>query len=95
MSIEITHVRFADPEHQSHETITHFKWKNVEKRSTGDREAESMVIWLEYPSNTAYIGTGSNRRYLAVVEPETGSAYIQAHYDDEGWSDDLLLLPQF
>ena len=95
MAIEITHVRFANLEHKSHETITHFKWRNVEKRSTGDREAESMVIWLGYPSNTAYIGTGSNRRYLAVVEPEGGSAYIRAHYDDEGWSDDLLELPQF
>ena len=94
MAIEITHVRFTDPEHKSHETITHYKWKNVEKRSTGDREAESMVTWLGFPSNTAYVGSGSNRRYLSVVEADDGSPSIRAH-DDEGWSDDLLELPQF
>lgn len=95
MAIEITHVRFADPEHKSHETVTHYKWKNVEKRSTGDRDAESMVTWLGFPPNTAYVGTGSNRRYLAVVESEGGATHIRAHHDDEGWSDDLLELPQF
>ncbi len=95
MAIEITHVRFANPEHKTHDTITRLKWKNVEKRSTGDRDLESMVTWLGFPSNTAYVGTGSNRRYLAVVGAEDGPAHIRAHHDDAGWSDDLLELPQF
>jgi len=69
LAIEITHVRFADPEHKSHETSG-------------------------FPSDTAYVGSGSNRRYLSVVESEEGSPSIRAH-DDEGSSDDPLELPQF
>lgn len=55
----------------------------------------AVASWLGFPSNTAYVGTGSDRRYLAVVESEGGSAHIRAHHDDKGWSDDLLELPQF
>lgn len=89
MSVRITHVRYEDSTKKAHESITAYRY--VENGGDLYRWKADMVSYVEN-GTTAYVGTGSNRVEVGVVD--ASPKYLRT-YADGTWSNNLLSLPTF
>lgn len=91
MSVEITHVRYGSTS-KTHETITHYKWRSLSDGDVGSSDKPTMVDWIENKNGTAYVGSGSNRVNVGVVD--ASPKYLRT-YADGKWTNNLTSLPEF
>ena len=93
MAVRVTHVRFSSTS-RTHETITHYKWTNLQDSSTDSSTKATMVDWIDNKKGRAVVGTGSAQVEVGVVHPASGLPYLRT-YADGSWSNNLLSLPPF
>lgn len=93
MAIEITHVRFGSTK-KTEDEIVRYAWKDTNNGSVGQSDKPSLVAWVDERSNTAYVGSGSNRVNVGVVRPQSGQPYLRT-YADGKWTNNLINLPIF
>lgn len=91
VSVTITHVRFGD-ETKIHAGIVRYRWKNDGDGSVGDSPRAAMVDWIETKGGEAFVGFGSNRVKVYVVD--AAPKYLRTASDGK-WSNNLLSLPEF
>ena len=92
MSVEITHIRLSVGG-TLHKHITHVAWRNSGGSGSGADTRAEMVAWID-KGNKAYVGSGSQKVEVGVVEPDEGSKYLRTHADGK-WNNNLLSLPRF
>lgn len=90
MSIEITHVRYGSTP-KTEQTISHYKWREIGSTNTGSSDKRTLVAWIE-DGNKAYVGSGSNRVDVLVVN--ASPKYLRT-YADGRWTNNLTSLPEF
>lgn len=93
MSLEITHVRYENSS-KTHEAISRYRWRNEQDGGINDSDKRSMVDWVDNKGGKAYVGSGSNRVQVGVVNPVSGQPYLRTYADDT-WNNNLLSLPEF
>ena len=91
MSIQITHVRYGSTP-KTEQAISHFKWEGNGPGYGTSSDKQTLVAWLEQGSNTAYVGSGSNRVNVIVVQGTP--KYLRTHADGQ-WTNNLTSLPEF
>ena len=91
MSVTITHVRYGStPKTES--TMVRYELRSDSDGSTGDNDKPSMVNWIENENGKAYVGTGSNRVNVGVVD--ANPKYLRT-YADGKWTNNLSELLEF
>lgn len=92
MEIEITHVRFDGLQRAAH-AITHYKFHTLDHSQSNSCDKASLVQWIN-EGNDAYVGSGSQRVSVGVVNPVHGAPYVRT-YSDGQWTNNLTNLPTF
>jgi hypothetical protein len=91
MSVTITHVRYGrTPKTES--TMVRYKWRGDSDGSVGENDKPTMVDWIENKNGKAYVGTGSSRVNVGVVD--ANPKYLRT-YADKQWTNNLSELPEF
>lgn len=91
MSVTITHVRYGStPKTES--TMIRYKWRSDSDGSVGDNDKASMVDYIENKGGKAYVGTGTSRVSVGVVD--ANPKYLRT-YADGKWTNNLSELPEF
>ena len=93
MAVRIAHVRFSTTS-KTHETITDYKWTNLQDNSTSSSSKATMVDWIDNRGGTAVVGSGPAQVNVGVVHPASGQPFLRTHADGK-WSNNLLSLPTF
>ena len=91
MSLTITHIRFGDGP-KTHSGIVRYKWKNDSNGNVEDSSRAAMVDWIETKGGKAFVGVGSNRVNVYVVDASPKHLRTAA---DGKWTNNLLNLPEF
>lgn len=84
----ITAIRLSG---SSAQHITHHKWLNADKGTTGVSPTAEMVKWLR-AGNKAQVGGEDGPAYVGLVD---GNPPYLRTYADKEWNDNLLALPRF
>lgn len=93
MAVEITHVHYEGTT-RTHESISSYKWKNLENGNTDFSSKATMVDWIDNKRGIAYVGSGASRVDVATVHPDMGLPYLRTHADGF-YNNNLLSLPTF
>lgn len=93
MAHEITHVHFEGST-RTHESISSYKWKNLDNGTAGASDKPTMVDWIDNKNGIAYVGSGASRVNVGTVHPDTGLPYLRT-YADGLYNNNLLSLPTF
>lgn len=93
MAVRITHIRFSTTT-KTHETITDYKWTNLQDSSTASSTKATMVDWIDNRGGHAVVSSGSTQVDVGVVHPASGQPYLRTHADGT-WNNNLLSLPTF
>ena len=91
MSVEITHVRFEDNTSRTESTIAAYQYKQDASGAVDSKWKADMVAYLE-GGMTAFVGSGSNRVAVAVVDHSP--KFLRTHADGK-WNNNLLNLDTF
>lgn len=93
MAHEITHVHYEGSA-RTHESITSYKWKNLDNGTTGASDKPTMVDWIDNKNGIAYVGSGASRVRVGTVSNPHGQRFLRT-YSDGTWTNNLLSLPTF
>ncbi|MEK0209522.1 DUF3892 domain-containing protein [Bifidobacterium mongoliense] len=93
MAITITNVRFNGSVKEESEIIA-YRWREIGSGKIGNDNKPDLVNWIKNQKGKAYVGTGSNRVDVGVVEPTHGAPYLRT-YADGRWTNNLVNLPIF
>lgn len=93
MSVEITHVRYAENSSKTHQTISAYQYHYDGQSQAYFRHKADMVAFLE-GGETAHVGTGTNWVAVGVVNDPPTPKYLRTHADGK-YNNNLLSLPEF
>lgn len=79
---------------KTEDEILRYKWRNVDTGKIRDNYKPSLVTWVDEKTNTAYVGSGSNRVDVASAHPANGEPYLSTHADRK-WTNNLANLDTF
>ncbi|MEJ6014498.1 DUF3892 domain-containing protein [Corynebacterium sp. H127] len=92
MSIQITHVHFEEFQ-KTEAAITNYRWRGLESGEVGESTKPDLVQWIN-SGGQAFVGSGTNRVPVGVINPENGKPYLRT-YADGKWTNNLVELPLF
>jgi hypothetical protein len=93
MALQITGIRKPGGRSNSHEAISHYRWRKDANGETGIDTRIDVISYLERNGEKAYVKVGNLTAWCAIRTNEHGTKYLQTHADNQ-WSDNLLSLPE-